>query len=124
MFLLAATCFVNSFGAEKSEGQPTLNELRRKALPLAKEVKAIIGEAACTSDRECLVIGYGEKPCGGPRTYLAYSITHTNVALLENRVMEFNALAQEINRSAGMLSDCRLVPKPEASCEQNKCVAK
>jgi len=124
MVLLAAICFDNSFSAEKSEGQPTLDELRRKVLPLDREVKTIIGDAVCTSDNECLLIGYGAKPCGGPGRYLAYSIKSTDVVLLEHKVREFNALAQEFNRRTGRRSDCMLTRKPRISCVQDQCVTR
>ncbi len=49
MVLLAVICLDNSFSAEKSGGQPTLDELRGKVQPLDREVKTIIGDAVCTS---------------------------------------------------------------------------
>lgn len=124
MFFLAAICFNHSFSAEKSVAPTTLEELRKKVLPLDREVKAIIGDAVCASDNECRLIGYGAKPCGGPGRYLPYSIKSTNVVSLEEKVKEFNALGRELNLRAGIASDCMLTPKPRVSCIEGRCVAK
>jgi len=124
MLLLAAACFSHSSSAEKNEGQPTLDELRKKVMPLDTEVKAIIGDAICTSDNECRLIGYGAKPCGGPGRYLPYSIQSTDVASLGEKVNEFNALGRELNRRTGIASDCMVTPKPRVSCIESRCVTK
>jgi hypothetical protein len=124
LLLLEGIGLKPSFSADNNLSLLSIGELRNKVLPLDREIKAIIGAAACANDNECRVIGYGAKPCGGPGGYLSYSEKNTNVTLLEQKVSEFNALGRELNRRTDIMSDCMVVPKPRVSCIENRCVTK
>jgi len=123
-FLLVTICCWISPSAQAEEGSRALDQDREKLMHLDQSVRGIIGDAACTDNTDCRLMGYGSKPCGGPAGYVAYSIKGTNVALLEEKVLEFNALALELDRRTGTVSDCTLASKPEVKCVQGRCFAK
>jgi hypothetical protein len=90
---------------------------------LASEINQIIGDAACDRTDQCRIIGIGHKPCGGPAGYRAYSVTGTDVALLQSTVERFNQLSAELQAKLGILSDCSIgPPSPPARCLSRKCV--
>ena len=99
----------------------TLDQYRSELQGLRTEIQGIVGDAACTYDSECKAIGYGSKPCGGPRSYLPYSVKNTDVPLLEGKVRQFNALQRAYQEKVRIFSDCMMVPKPVVTCEQERC---
>ena len=117
--LVAVVCL----GIPRSEAadQRTLDQYRSELQGLGSEIQGIVGDAACTYDSECRAIGYGSKPCGGPSSYLPYSAKNTDVSLLEGKVQRFNALQRAYQGKLQIFSDCRVVPKPVVTCEQNRC---
>jgi hypothetical protein len=54
---------------------PSLDSLRAVVLQL-------IGEPTATSLAQCRLMPAGEKPCGGPRSYLVYSMETTDSTAL------------------------------------------
>ena len=48
-----------------------------------RHIEQLIGDAACSSDGECRVIGVGAVACGGPEGYRAWSIARTDARTLE-----------------------------------------
>src|SRR5882762_6407008 len=123
-FLLLIICCWISLSAQAEEGSRALDQDREKLMHLDQSVRGIIGHAACTDNTDCRLMGYGSKPCGGPAGYVGYSIKDTDVTLLEEKVLEFNALARELNRRTGTVSDCVPAPKPEIKCVRERCFAK
>ena len=117
--LVAVACV----GIPRSEAadERTLDQYRSELQGLRSEIQGIVGDAACTHDSECKAIGYGSKPCGGPSSYLAYSVKNTDVPLLEGKVQQFNALQRAHQGKLRIFSDCRVVPKPAVACEQQRC---
>lgn len=80
------------------------------------QIDALIGDAACSSDAECLVIGVGAKACGGPDAYRAWSATHTDARLLETLVARDAAARRAAMGRLGMASDCAILPVPGVAC--------
>ena len=76
----------------------------------------MIGNAACSADSECRVIGVGALACGGPEGYRAWSITQTDARALQDTVARDAAARKEEIERAGMLSTCAIKPVPAVSC--------
>jgi hypothetical protein len=83
---------------------------------LLAKIRAEIGDAACESPDQCHSIGIGAKACGGPEAYLAWSSLRSDGETLRNLVAQHRAAREEENLRSGILSDCRVVPDPGASC--------
>lgn len=88
---------------------------------LSRELKALIGTAACTADNQCSSLAVGAKACGGPAGYLAWSSVDTDAA----RVKELAARLTEAQRrevaANGMRSNCAFVADPGAVCTAGRC---
>ena len=117
--LVAVVCI--GIARSGAADERTLDQYRSELQGLRSEIQGIVGDAACTYDSECKAIGYGSKPCGGPSSYLPYSVKNTDVPLLEGKVRQFNALQRAYQGKLRIASDCMVVPKPVIMCEQKRC---
>jgi hypothetical protein len=89
---------------------------------LLKEVQAEIGDAACDEPQQCRSIAIGNKACGGPDAYLAWSTKRNgDGSKLQALVSAHAAVRAEENRIGGMASNCAMVLDPGASCQANQC---
>lgn len=85
------------------------------------EIKAVIGKAEADQPAQCKIVGVGQKPCGGPATYLAYSTRDLDETAFLAQVAAYNELAKAINQRTGMMSDCAIVPVPQVSLVAGVC---
>jgi hypothetical protein len=90
---------------------------------LRAEVRAQLGDPTCTTTAQCRTIPFGAKPCGGPWSYLVYSVATTDSAELTSAVDRYTAREHELNRLEERVSDCGLVTKPEVMCADGQCVS-
>ncbi len=88
---------------------------------LEAEISALITDKVCGTERRCGVIGFGDKPCGGPLKYLVYSLNEANEKILVDKVSTYNALQKAINIKNGFVSDCALALKPKVECVAGEC---
>ena len=79
-------------------------------------VEAVIGDAACESDAQCRTVGVGAKACGGPQSYLAWSIRSTDATAVARAAERSARDAEAAAAAAGILSTCRIVTDPGAHC--------
>jgi hypothetical protein len=88
---------------------------------LRSVVQQLVGEATCNDVGECRLIGFGAKPCGGPASYLVFSIVTTDSVELASTVEQYNARQEELNGKLGLISDCALVEPPALACIDSRC---
>jgi hypothetical protein len=72
----------------------------------------------------CRTIAFGSKACGGPQSYIVYSVETTNEEKLRSLVETYNAEEKARNQQTGAVSDCSLVQPPELDLIAGHCVAK
>ena len=89
---------------------------------LLARIKAGIGEARCSSDAQCRSLGLGEKPCGGPAQWWAWSTSSPQAAQLPAWAAQLAALAKQRNTSSGMAGNCLYQPDPGTVCQAQRCV--
>ena len=85
-------------------------------------IRTLIGTPACTEDSQCHSLAVGERPCGGPESYLAYSTARAPDAELQALGAIYRAERRKLNAEAGRVSDCRFMPDPGALCRAGACV--
>jgi len=79
-------------------------------------VNSLIGDAACDTQSQCRTVGIGARPCGGPESWLAWSIKSTDPRALQDAVQAQAQAAKDANQRSGLASDCRVRPEPTAVC--------
>ena len=89
---------------------------------LLARIRGAIGEAACSSDAQCRTLPVGEKACGGPQGWLAWSVASPQAGALPGWADELAALARQRNRRSGLASNCQYLPDPGAVCQRQRCV--
>ena len=89
---------------------------------LLARIKAGIGDAPCSSDTQCRSLGVGEKACGGPEQWWAWSTNSPQAAQLPALAEKLTALAKQRNARSGMASNCLYQPDPGAVCQARRCV--
>jgi hypothetical protein len=85
-------------------------------------IHALIGTPGCSADSQCRSLAVGERPCGGPESYLAYSTARATDAELQALGASYRAERRKANAEAGRVSDCRFMPDPGALCRAGTCV--
>ncbi len=99
---------------EASQAAPPLDSLRTA-------VHRLVAEPVCESVQDCRAVAFGAKPCGGPWTYLVYSVRATDSTRLARAVARYNQREEELNREEGRMSDCAFVTEPELECRAGRC---
>ncbi|MDT7835131.1 hypothetical protein [Aquabacterium sp. OR-4] len=89
---------------------------------LMARIRGEIGEARCDSDAQCRTLAVGEKACGGPGQYLAWSGPAARARKLEAWSAELATLQRQRAAASGMMSNCQYLPDPGAACVQQRCV--
>ena len=88
---------------------------------LLARIRAEIGQAACASDNQCRTLGVGERACGGPAGWLAWSGDAARGQRLDGWAAELAALQRKRYQDSGMMSTCQVLPDPGARCVAKRC---
>jgi hypothetical protein len=107
LLIAVVSCFIClscSQEDEKKQEQSDLDELKYEILSLT--------DASCDTCTQCRSIAFGSKACGGPHSYLIYSMKNTDSTLLASKVAAYNKMERDFNNKWGVVSDCSLPLEP------------
>ena len=116
------SCAQTAPPAPAAAAAPAASAAETESARLSRELRSLIGAAACTSDDQCRTLAVGAKACGGPGGYLAWSGTGTDEARLRDLAQRQAQAAAAENMRSGMLSTCSVVTDPGARCQAGRCV--
>jgi hypothetical protein len=85
------------------------------------EIVKMIGNAPCANLVHCRVLALGARPCGGPDEYLAYSHILMEKDRLENMAADYTLIQEELQRAAGRVGVCTVLPAPRLACVDGRC---
>ncbi|MFC0131693.1 hypothetical protein CR105_12670 [Massilia eurypsychrophila] len=88
---------------------------------LPAQMRAQIGNAACTDSAQCKTVPLGARACGGPEGYLAYSAAKTPAAPLLALAERYAQQRSAEQAAAGMASTCQMAVDPGAVCQAGAC---
>jgi outer membrane murein-binding lipoprotein Lpp len=120
---LGAWVVVLLLGAGGTEGAGG-SKLKQRADTLASQARALANPRGCEKVEECELAGFGHRPCGGPREYLAYCSRTTDVKTLRARLEALEKAEKAWQQEAGLKSTCGLTRKPRLQWEQGECRAR
>jgi hypothetical protein len=80
----------------------------------------LIGEAKCASDDQCRTIGIGALSCGGPESYLPWSVSATDETALRDTAVRYAQARRKRDESMGAFSPCVIQPEPGVHCERSR----
>ena len=87
-----------------------------------QRIETEINGAPCTQDAQCKTLAVGEKACGGPQGWMAWSVLAGRPEVLNGLAGELAAMQRQRYQRSGMMSDCRFVPDPGAMCRAQRCM--
>ena len=79
-------------------------------------VEQLIGTAACVADADCHTVALGEKACGGPSVYRAWSSRQTDPKALAVAAARYTKAQGAQVKASGLASNCAWVDDPGARC--------
>jgi hypothetical protein len=88
---------------------------------LEAEARALARTDGCASAAQCAVAPVGDRPCGGPRTYVAYCRLTTDSAALFRKLDELARRERAYNEKAGLASTCEFRQPPVPALEGGRC---
>ncbi|RZK92395.1 MAG: hypothetical protein EOO98_03305 [Pedobacter sp.] len=118
LFCLLAT-FLFLFSSCKKD--QTKNTEQQELKQLFTKIKALAESSTCDNESyELKFTGYGERGCGGPVGFLAYS-TSIDVNEFEKLVADYKKLEIAYNKKWTVVSTCELIQAPKyVTCENGK----
>jgi len=98
-----------------------IKEIEQKELELLKlDIQKISGSVSCENASDWQFAALGNKPCGGPVEYIAYS-NKIDRALFLKIVAEYNDKSKAFNEKWDAFSDCTIVGPPKGvACVNGK----
>lgn len=88
---------------------------------LEEEARALARTEGCSQPGQCAVAPVGDRPCGGPRTYLAYCRLGTDSATLFRKLDELARREREYNQKLGLASTCEFREPPVPALAGGRC---
>lgn len=95
---------------------------RARLVKMEAEIDDLIGEPTCKDVKECRVMAFGAKPCGGPWSYKVFSMSSVDSTALADLVDDYNKFNRTLNQRYGWNSDCMVVMPPNVDCVEGRCV--
>jgi hypothetical protein len=90
---------------------------------LEREARALARADGCTSGSECRAAPVGDRPCGGPRTYIVYCARTTDSVALYGKLDELAAGERAYNRQQGLAGTCEFRMPPRLVAGLGSCRA-
>ncbi|HEX8478485.1 MAG TPA: hypothetical protein VF663_09125 [Telluria sp.] len=119
-FLLLLAC-VTCVACAASSTRPVKPKPATPAGDTLAQIRALIGDAACTDSSQCHTLAVGARPCGGPQTYLPWSSAKTDGAALAALGDKFKKEREAAIAASGEMSTCQFLPDPGAVCKAGTC---
>ncbi|MDR5591457.1 hypothetical protein [Christiangramia sp. SM2212] len=119
-FLIYFLVVISALACSKDELE-TKQEYEDELRARFQEIENFIAQGNCKSSDECDYLPLGDKPCGGPRSYVIFS-NSIDREKLEVMVERYTRLEKEYNEKFGVYSDCSFVSPPQnVGCINSKC---
>lgn len=94
-----------------------------KIARLEAQARALARSGGCSTAGDCRAAPVGNRPCGGPRTYLVYCRTTTDSAALSRVLAELARAENARNRHNNVVSTCEFREPPPVELSGGRCVA-
>ncbi len=81
---------------------------------------AIALENQCATSTDCNILPVGARACGGPSSFVAYSVKSSNIENIHSLAQLTTQLEQQYNSENSVLSMCFIAMPPSAVCDETK----
>jgi hypothetical protein len=83
-------------------------DARTRIAQLEAAARSLAKTTGCSSVDQCRTAPVGSRPCGGPRTFIAYCAASTDSVALFRKLDELREAEERFNESAGLASTCEM----------------
>lgn len=90
---------------------------------LEREARALARADGCQTDGDCRAAPAGDRPCGGPRTYIVYCARTTDSVALYRKLDELGKAERTYNTQQGLASTCEFRMPPRVVATSGSCRA-
>jgi hypothetical protein len=90
---------------------------------LEREARALARAEGCQADGDCRAAPVGDRPCGGPRTYIVYCARTTDSVALYRKLDELAKAERAYNTEQGLASTCEFRMPPSVAVSGRSCRA-
>jgi len=120
--ILLACGGLQACGYSGNEGRQTIaGGLQSEMQDIGRLIEQEVGDASAKRIDQCHVYPVGEKPCGGPQSFVIYSTMVSNEHKLEELARQYTEAEQKYNRVTQAVSTCSHLMQPEVRLENGKC---
>jgi len=113
---------------ERQQKPGRLSDAAQRYAARLQELRTLIekeiGTPRANEPKQCKLIAFGSKPCGGPWSYLIYSTATANEVRLKQLMNEYTQLEQKLNIERRLVSDCEFVSEPSVAFVGGVCAIK
>lgn len=121
-FLFVVGCAASNQGSRPIPDRGnSASELRQQIQQLQGTLNQLSRDKPCDSVDQCRSVAIGQKACGGPATYLVYSINGNGSDQLESLANRHRKLSRQYNKVTQAMSDCAVVMPPMLACVKGQC---
>lgn len=96
----------------------------QKLEQLGKEIQDFAKNKTCAGGDDCKTMAMGSKACGGPTSYIIYSLSKTDEKQLSEKVKQYTDFQKELNIKYNRTSDCLFLSPPTVDCLNGVCASK
>ena len=102
---------------------PTDESAPARVERLEGEARALARADGCQSGADCRAAPVGDRPCGGPRTYVVYCARTTDSVALYRKLDELARAERAYNEQQGLASTCEFRMPPGVTASGGSCRA-
>jgi len=88
---------------------------------LEADARALARADGCSAANQCRTAPVGNRPCGGPRTYLAYCAATTDSVALFRKLDALKAAETKFNQASNMAGTCEFRMPPAVGLDGGSC---
>lgn len=121
--LLAVACAAPGASSNDEQPAPDAPGSQERVARLEAEARALVKAEGCAASGQCRAAPVGSRPCGGPRTYVAYCSATTDSVALYRKLDELKVAEDAHNQAAGMASTCEFRTPPDVTSQGGSCRA-
>jgi len=116
-------------GPRQGEGQPQQGETppppaetaQQRVQRVEREARALARAEGCEGAGDCRAAPVGDRPCGGPRTYVVYCARTTDSVALYRKLDELARAERAYNQEQGLASTCEFRTPPPVAASGGSC---
>jgi hypothetical protein len=109
--------------APRQPATPPQEAAQDRVQRLEREARELARADGCQTSGDCRAAPVGDRPCGGPRTYVVYCARTTDSVALYRKLDELARAERAYNEQQGLVSTCEFRMPPRVVASGGSCRA-